>query len=206
MPITEVVTLPLLPGSEGPKPGGLGPVPMGQIRSAAGMQIEHPHILEGVIVWDSVDANDAFIQSPDYKTTMAPVHSLRDPKVTVGLQHYHFDSLQNLKEATTAPVTEVARFYYDSQPTAELLSGFTEFGRRVMKENVPGVSGAAAALPDEDVGYDFGESQVIIFMIGWESIKCHENFKKTQLFTDLLPLLKSDKATKIEMHHTAFIS
>ncbi|KAK5109641.1 hypothetical protein LTR62_006878 [Meristemomyces frigidus] len=217
MPVTEFVTISLVPGSDITNPRHPTSVALrnmmdasqktqvpGQLMSRVGMQVEHPLVLETVIIWDSLEAHMAYMQTPAYTTIKGVVQSIREPDKKGSMQHFKFTPFDGLKQAISAPMTEVARFFYNDYPDEKMLAGFIEFGKRLDEGNVEGALGCSAALPDDEVGYDYGEGRVILLVIGWQSIAAHEAFKKTQLFTDLVPLLKSEKAANIELHHTRF--
>jgi hypothetical protein len=120
------------------------------------------------------------------------------------IYHVDFQPLSGCYRASSAPVTEVARFYYDESPPEGILDGFHEFGRLFDSHKMTGACGYAAGLSREGVQHGEAQAKIIVVLIGWTSIADHEAFQKTRLFKDHVPLFQADKARKVEIHHTAF--
>lgn len=120
--------------------------------------------------------------------------------------HVDFEPVAAHTRAIHAPVTEVARFYFNGSPPNDFLDGVLEFGKVLESEHVAGMLGAAAGVSHDDVEYDGVKGKMIVFAIGWESVEAHQAFTKTELFKEKVPLMGTERAAKVETHHTAFVS
>ncbi|KAK3074262.1 hypothetical protein LTR53_003423 [Teratosphaeriaceae sp. CCFEE 6253] len=172
----------------------------GYQRVAAGMQVEHPDTLE------------ALINCLTDREAWGALQSQREPrhwrsKAQVDYDdayHVDFCPFHDFNTATSAPVTEVARFYFDGPAPAHVLDAFTKFGEALNAQPVAGLRGVAAGLTLEEVEYEGVKGTAVMLVMGWHSVEDHTTFKTTQLFKDAVKLLPVAEAGKIEMHHTRF--
>lgn len=103
-----------------------------------------------------------------------------------------------------SPVTEVARFYFQSNPGEDILTGFLAFRDILYENKVAGFSGFAVGLSHETVKHEGYDAYVAVLLMGWTTIAAHEAFQQTRLFKDSLHVLPIGQASDIEQHHTAF--
>lgn len=111
----------------------------------------------------------------------------------------------DLSRALSAPVTEVATFYFGGQAPPDYLEGVLKFRDILNKEQSDGFLGAAAGVTHEDdVEREGVKGKAAVLLIGWESVDKHMAFRESSTFKENIGLLRNG-ASKIEMHHVQFM-
>lgn len=108
-------------------------------------------------------------------------------------------------KALSAPVTEVATFYFDGEPSQSYASGLTKFREVIEKGNIEGFLGGAAGVTYEEVEREGSKGKAAILVVGWNSIESHMKFRETETFKENVGLLR-DGIKGAEMHHVQFLN
>ncbi|EDU49368.1 ABM domain containing protein [Pyrenophora tritici-repentis] len=216
-PITEVAYLPLKPSLD-LSSGEAKEVWQSTLRTIAsqpgfktgywGKQIENPDTLQLVIDWDSLSSHQAFMSSPAY----TPFLETLGDKILGGsptLIHISFSSSPTpSSEPLSAPVTEcINSFFEPTYDQSHYTTQFSQFGEKAAA--IPGVKAIGLAggwsvekLPHENLGEGV-EGNVFNVFIGWPSVEAHMEFRGTQHFGEVIPMLRDGPKT-MKMWHVAF--
>lgn len=166
-----------------------------------GMQIEKPTLFEIFIDWDNRQKHVDFMQSSTYQTFLTDFTQLCDGEGS--MHHVDFQPAGALKKTFSAPVTEVATFYFDGAPPSGYIDEVIKLGK-VLEEKADGFLGIAIGITHEEIEREGVRGKASVASIGWESVEKHMAFRTTPEFKDNIHLLRSN-AKKIEMHHVAIM-
>ncbi|KAF2107715.1 hypothetical protein BDV96DRAFT_505676 [Lophiotrema nucula] len=214
MPTTEWVVAPVVSGGDIGNPTNFAAEALqktfdivieqdGLLEYHLGMQVEHPEQLEAMINWTSLDKHMEWRQRPEHD----PAAAISAPVFGEGgfMRHVDFEPYHQSVKAFTKPVTQVATFFYDGVPPEGILDGVHKFFEVLRREKVPGALSSAAGITYEEVEFEDGKGKAVVLVIGWRSIEDHLAFKKTKLYEDSIPLLRTDEAAKVDVHHVKFV-
>lgn len=120
------------------------------------------------------------------------------------LTHVDFQpSPSILHNALSAPVTELATFYFDSQPNSDWLANAAKAADWLRKD-AKGFLDIAYGITHETVEYQGVKGKAAVIAVGWESKEAHMAFRETGTFKENIGLLRGDSKA-IEMHHVALM-
>ncbi|KAH7085527.1 hypothetical protein BKA63DRAFT_499778 [Paraphoma chrysanthemicola] len=166
-----------------------------------GKQIEHPSIFQMVITWHSIDNHEAFQQKPEYQPFLERIGNILSGPPDI----FHANLLEGTN-ALDAAVTECIAAYFasDADQAKYAEHGWKKFGDAAAE--IPGVQvqGLTGGWSVEPRDLDGEESKVFAGFIGWPSVGAHMEFRKTEDFTKVVPLLRGG-TKKIAVHHVAFV-
>lgn len=103
-----------------------------------------------------------------------------------------------LTETMSAPATEIATFYFGSDPPAGYLDGVNKFRDIIAKEDVEGYLGGAVGITHEEVEREGVKGKGAVLLIGWSSVETHMKFRESETFKNNIGLLR-EGVQKIEM-------
>lgn len=167
-----------------------------------GMHVEDGSTLQLMINWDSIDKHKEFIADSSYGPFFDRVGSIVGGAGSI--VHADFKPPGGLAKCFSAPVTEIATFYFEGEPPADYIDGVHQFNQTTQKEGIPGYLGVAVGKTYEEVEREGVKGKAMVVAIGWQSVEAHTDYRSTQSFKDNIHLLRSS-AKKIEMHHVAFM-
>jgi hypothetical protein len=121
----------------------------------------------------------------------------------ITVTHQDLKPAGGLKAAMSAPVTEVATFYFDGGPPDDAYESCEKFIKAC--ENDAKVHGWAYGITQEEIEREGVKGIGAVLAIGWDSVDAHMDFRTTQVFKDNIGLLRQT-AKKIEMHHVRFMN
>lgn len=112
-------------------------------------------------------------------------------------------SASEAAKAISAPVTEVATFYFDGEPNADWLDNAAKAREWLVKEAGESL-GAAFGITHEVVEYKGVKGKAAVLVAGWSSKEAHVEFRGMETFRENIPLLRGDSKA-IEMHHVVLM-
>lgn len=152
--------------------------------------------------WDAIEKHHEFMHKPEYGPFLQKFSSVfaEAPKI----HHANLEPFDNVAKALSAPVTEVATFFFEGAPPADYLNGFHQFREVVERTPDSGYFSSAAGPTVEEIEHDGVKGKAIVLLIGWKSVDAHTLFRETQVFKDNISLLRSSSKAR-EVHHVAFM-
>lgn len=121
--------------------------------------------------------------------------------------HVDFCPSGGLTHALSAPVTEKAVFYFESDSgdaAEDWAVSVQEWMAKVQTEGADSAKGFAAGLSHEEMEGEGGKGKIGVIVIGWPSVEEHMAFRETSVFKDNVGMLR--KGVKgAEMRHVAFM-
>lgn len=122
------------------------------------------------------------------------------------MMHVDFKPEGGLTKATSAPITEVATFYFGGEAPSGYEDGVHQFRDIIDKDKAAGYLGSALGITHEDdVEREGAKGKAAVLVIGWQSVEAHMAFRETTTFKDNIHLLRNG-VQKAEMHHTQFMN
>ncbi|KAH8727141.1 hypothetical protein GQ44DRAFT_128633 [Phaeosphaeriaceae sp. PMI808] len=158
-----------------------------------GRQIEHPDILQMVVAWTDISYHRAFEQSPAYQPFLDRFNSIQsaDAQIT------HV-KLSDDYSPFNAPVTECITAYFapDADPNTYITKSWLPFQTSALAIPDSGAKGiiggwAIERLPHEALGEGV-EGQVFKAYVGWDSMESHMEFRETEAFAGLRPVMRGE--------------
>lgn len=120
------------------------------------------------------------------------------------LVHVDFTPADGVKRALSAPVTELATFYWDGAPPDDAVSSVEKFIKAWEAEAGEGKVRWAYGVTHEEIEREGVKGKGAVLLIGWESKEEHMQFRETEVFKKNIDLLRQG-AKGAEMHHTQFM-
>jgi hypothetical protein len=114
--------------------------------------------------------------------------------------HVDFWPDKGLSAALSAPVTEVATFYYDEAPPETAFEGAKTLIEALKKDGVK-IMGWAFGTTHEVIERDGVRGKGNILVVGWETVEAHSDSHNTQALKDNIHKLTTPEVKAIEMHH-----
>ncbi|KAK4502124.1 hypothetical protein PRZ48_005547 [Zasmidium cellare] len=143
-----------------------------------------PNQMRAFLDWDSVEAHDAFNASEIFPAFLEDFKSRVAGPFT--LWHVEFKpSLEALRKAQTAPVTEVVTFYFTGSPPAEFVEKALAF-REVLAQQ-PGFVDVALGVTHEEVEYQGEKGHPLVVLIGWGSEQQWKTFAESEEYKQKSP-------------------
>ncbi|KAI5361325.1 hypothetical protein Slin14017_G080580 [Septoria linicola] len=170
-----------------------------------GTQIENPGVFELLVNWESLDHHKSFMATEAYTPFLNRFLTIAGGKPT--MVHADLEPAGDFSKAISAPVTEVATFYFGGDAPEGYLDGVLKFRNVINSEGSDGFLGAAAGVTHEDTvksPKDGHEGKAAVLAIGWESVEKHMAFRETKTFKDNIHYLRNG-AKEVEMHHVQFM-
>ena len=121
----------------------------------------------------------------------------------ISVTHQDLRPAGGLKAAMSAPVTEVATFYFDGGPPDDAFESCEKFIKAC--EGEAKVLGWAYGVTQEEIEREGVKGFGAVLAIGWESVDAHMEFRTKGVFKENIGLLRQT-AKKIEMHHVRFMN
>ena len=121
--------------------------------------------------------------------------------------HADLEPAIDVAKSTSAPVTEIATFYFGGDAPEGYVDGVLKFRDILNAEKSDGFLGAAAGVTYEDnvkSPKDGHEGKAAVLVIGWDSVEKHMAFRETSTFKENLHLLRNG-VKEAEMHHVQFM-
>ncbi|KAM3422044.1 hypothetical protein BST61_g2420 [Cercospora zeina] len=173
-----------------------------------GMQVEKPDVFQLLVHWDSVDHHKTFMATEEYKPFLNRFLTIVGGELQ--MMHAKLEPSGELTKALSAPVTEIATFYFGSDGAPEgYVEGVGKFKEIMEKEKSDGFIAAAVGLTVEDnvksPAKKDVEGKAAVLVIGWESVEKHMQFRETATFKDNLHYLRNG-VKDVEMHHVALMN
>jgi len=215
MVTTEVARLSLVPGSDIGDPnsaaaqvlkdcGGTIQQTDGVQQLQFGMEIENPSSLQMMINWDSKKHHEDFMASDAYQPFLQRFKSIMAGPPH--LVHVDFSPDGGVSRALSAPVTEVATFYWSNGPPENALQSAREFLELCEKEEPDsGITGWAYGTTHEEIEKEGVKGKGAVLLIGWPDVETHMEFRKKEVFQKNRPML-AQGCEQIEVHHVAFLN
>ncbi|KAH9829767.1 hypothetical protein Tdes44962_MAKER02245 [Teratosphaeria destructans] len=170
-----------------------------------GTWVENPSNFQLFVNWDSKKHHEAFIASSTYRPFFKRFGALVDDSSPgSGIFHVDFDAPAALAKVFSAPVTEVATFYFEGAPPADYVQQAKKLATVLEENKVDGYLGATLGTSYEEIEREGVKGKVGVLVVGWQSVEAHLAFRETHMFKDNIHLVRSD-AKKIEMHHVQFM-
>ncbi|KAK5406883.1 hypothetical protein LTR06_008378 [Exophiala xenobiotica] len=167
-----------------------------------GTFVEDATMLQLLVDWDSQKCHldwrktEPFGPFSDLIWTIIQQHNLE-------IFHVDFEPPNKHRTVLSAPVTEVATFFFDDAPPADYLNGAATFSQHCVEVKADGFIDLVAGITYQDLEREGVKGKAAVVMIGWRNIDDHAKFRETQVYKDHFHLLRRD-ATKIEVHHVAY--
>ena len=114
--------------------------------------------------------------------------------------HVDFRPEGGLSAALSAPVTQVATFYYDEAPLETAFEGAKTL-IEALKEEGQKILGWAYGTTHEVIERDGVRGKGNVFVVGWETVEAHSDSHNTQALKDNIHKLTTPEVKAIEMHH-----
>ena len=114
--------------------------------------------------------------------------------------HVDFEPEEGVSEALSAPVTEVATFYYDKAPPETAFEGAKTLIEGLKKDGVK-VLGWAFGTTHEVIEKDGARGKGNVLVVGWETVEAHYDSHNTQALKDNIHRLTTPEVKTFEMHH-----
>jgi len=213
MVTTEIATFPMKAGLNPGNPEDLSSQVLEDtfttLRTRDGMQqiqfgthVEDPSTLQLAINWDSIDKHKEFIVDSSYGPFFEKFGKIAGGQGS--MVHVDFKPPGAVTKVFSAPVTEMATFYFEGEPPADYIDGVHKLNQTVTKEEIAGYLGIAVGKTHEEVEKDGVKGHAMVAAIGWQSVDAHMEFRNTRTFKDIIPLLRST-SKGVEMHHVQFM-
>lgn len=116
------------------------------------------------------------------------------------LLHVDFQPESGVAEALSAPVTEVATFYYSEAPPESSFEGAKTLLEALQKDGVK-IMGWAFGTTHETIQRDGVRGRGNVLLVGWETMEAHAESHNTQALKDNLHRLTTPEVKTYEMHH-----
>lgn len=153
--------------------------------------------------WDSLDKHKEFMAQDSYQPFLDSFKSITTDKVS--LFHADLQPAGAVSKALSAPVTEIATFYFGGEAPSDYLEGVLKFGQATEAANPEGYLGSAVGLIHEEVEKDGHKGKGAVLVVGWSSVDAHMKFRETQTFKDQAPALRNGVKTA-DVVHVALLS
>lgn len=157
--------------------------------------------------WNSLSHHKTFMATEAYQPFLNRFLTIAGGAPS--MLHVDFEPAGGYTKATSAPVTEVATFYFGSKEApADYLEGARKFAEIFENEKTAGFLGAALGLSHEDnlkSPKEGLEGRAAVLVIGWESVDAHMKVRETQLFKDNIHLLRNG-VKDAEVHHVQLMN
>lgn len=138
-----------------------------------------------------------------YQPFRANIATILDGNIHV--QHQDLQPSGGLKASISAPVTEVATFYFDGAPPEDAYESCKKFIEICEKDGNAKIYGWSYGITQEEIEREGTKGIGAVLTIGWENVEAHMEFRKTECFKENIHLLRQT-AKSIEMHHVQFMS
>lgn len=119
--------------------------------------------------------------------------------------HADFQPPTSLTKTLSAPVTELATFYFEGAPQADYLQNVGKFAETLEREKPEGFLAAAYGLTHEVLEREGVKGKALVLTIGWQSVERHMEYRETEAFRTNIGLLRGD-AKGIVMKHVQFMN
>ena len=185
-PATEVATIPLQPGAAiedlDSSAGKVWAATLdtvsqqeGYQRSYFGREIESSNVIQLLVDWDSYEAHQNFIKSPQYEPFSKHLMTIVDGPID--MRHVQFDPHPPSAAVSSArsPVTEVLTAYLSEKNDkyAENAKKFED----IVRSKASGLRGMASGWVVEEIAKpgssDDDKGPAYMGVIGWESVQEH---------------------------------
>ncbi|KAL1800735.1 hypothetical protein ACET3X_001077 [Alternaria dauci] len=173
-----------------------------------GRQLENPDTVQMVVDWESIDAHEAFVKSPEYQPFISKIGEeliTEEPKIF----HVKFTADRSTSDNPfTMPVTECLNGYfppdYNQDEYTSQFSKFRAEAATVPQSGASGIAGAWSVEPHQHESLGEGvDGKLFAMFIGWPSKEAHMEFRETEDFKRVAPFLRTGlKAMKV--WHVAF--
>lgn len=155
------------------------------------------------IDWETKKHHDDFTKSDLYGPFFDRFKSLLDGEPLMFV-HADFKPDGSLNKTFSAPVTEMAVFYFEGGPPSDYLEGVEKLNKLFDEQKPEGFLSLSAGITYEEVEKDGIKGKAAVLTIGWQSVDQHMAFRNTQMFKDNIHLLRST-SKKIQVNHIAFM-
>ncbi|KAK0937109.1 hypothetical protein LTR29_011318 [Friedmanniomyces endolithicus] len=211
MPTTEIALIPLKAGAhigdyDSPAASVIN-TSFDTLRAVDGMQqinfgtqMEDPTKMQLMITWDSIKNHHDFMKSDSYGPFGKKLGAIIDGDISI--VHADFKPEGALTKAFSAPVTEVATFYFNDAPPSDYVETVGKMDKAL--HGVDGYLGLAIGITHETVEEGEIKGKAAVAAIGWQSKEAHMAFRETQSFKDNIHLLRSS-SKKVTMWHVQFM-
>ncbi|KAK5126296.1 hypothetical protein LTR85_010532 [Meristemomyces frigidus] len=214
MPTTEIAVFPLKAGTNPGDPDSVAGKVIkntfdtlntidGMQQIQFGVRVEDPTVFHLMVNWETKKHHDDFAASDIYGPFFDRFKSLLDGN-PIMFCHADFKPNGSLSKTFSAPVTEMAVFYFEGGPPDDYLEGVDKLSKLLDEQKPEGFLSSSAGITYEEVEKDGIKGKAAVVTIGWQSVDQHMAFRNTQLFKDNIHLLRSS-SKKVEMNHIAFM-
>lgn len=117
-----------------------------------------------------------------------------------GVVHVDFRPEGGVSVALSAPVTEVATFYYNDAPPETAFEGAKTLIEALKKDGV-NILGWAFGTTHEVIERDGVRGKGNVLVVGWETVEAHLDSHNTQALKDHIHKLTTPEVKTFEMHH-----
>lgn len=137
---------------------------------------------------------------PSFVKTFSTIFT-GDPQIV----HVDFEPAGGAKAAMSAPVTEIATFYYDNEPPEDSFAGAKKLVEALQKDG-QNIFGWAFGKTHEVIERDGAKGKGNVLVIGWETVQAHLDARQTQAFKDNIHHLRTPQVKAAEVHHVAILN
>lgn len=189
-PITEVATIPIQPGAAiedlDLNAGKVWAATLdtvsqqeGYQRAYYGREIENSNVLQLLVDWDSYEAHQNFIKSPQYEPFSKHLMTIVDG--SIDMRHVQFDPHppSAAVSSSMSPVTEVLTAYL-AEKDDQYPERAKKFGE-ILSSKASGFRGIARGWVFEEIAKpdsDDEKGPAYMAVIGWESVEKHMQVSK----------------------------
>ena len=106
----------------------------------------------------------------------------------IDVSHQDLKPDGGLHAAMSAPVTEVATFYFEGGPPDDAFESCKKFIDVCEKEGNAKITGWAYGITQEEIEKEGVKGYGAILTIGWDKVESHMEFRTTQVFKDNIHL------------------
>ena len=142
-----------------------------------------------MIEWDDIKDHHNFNASDTYKPFVERFSTIfaGPPKIT----HADLQPSDGFEKAVSAPVTEVATFYFDGAPPENAYESAIKAIDALAKDGGQKIYGHAYGVTEEVIEREGVKGKGAVLVIGWENREAHMAARETQAFKDNIQGLRN---------------
>jgi len=125
-----------------------------------------------MVNWETKKHHDDFTVSDTYGPFLKRFHSIIDGKPLM-FCHVDFKPEGSLNKTFSAPVTEIATFYFEGGPPEDYLQGVEKLGKILDSEKPEGYLNYSAGITYEEIEREGVKGKAAVATIGWQSVEHH---------------------------------
>ena len=151
-----------------------------------------------MIDWETKADQEKFVTADVHQIFREKLGTIHNSMADV--VHVDFQPDGGASKALSAPVTEVATFYYDMESPGIAFDGAKTLIEALKTEGV-NILGWAFGTTHEVIERDGVRGKGNMLVVGWETIEAHLDSHNTQALKDNIHRLTTPEVKTLEMHH-----